>query len=371
MTSTDGRREIEAIEQRLEAAKSRVVTDSNNVVSAKQMSAKMIASAQSMSDAANRELVEAKAKAKDMQSALDNVKSMTRSNIDTMVSHLDASKKEVQEVEKLLAEAEERAKQGEEGSSNKRRKISIAAIGIKLEDGNDYDKETDVEEDSEDNDSAGTNIKREEDSDHAYDDETDKEDEDSVSTQANDQKPSTDSPQDTRKRYGSIPPPRVNIHPGHGGQIWWTNVNNKDVLSGRGGRVNNHPGNVAFRRIVEDYKHEYLDPRTRKSEKPHVAARLVAQIRSSSGRFLKEDGDNPGCFIEIGDQKAWKSKFIFCYWLCLVGLVLCMTHILCISYLFCNGFNISYTHIYSHSHIKQTNKQTNNRGWTSFERRCT
>ena len=90
-----------------------------------------------------------------------------------------------------------------------------------------------------------------------------------------------------RAKGGSIPPPRVNIHPGHGGSI--STLNDNDVLSGRGGRINNHPGNVTFRLIVEDYKHEYLDPRTRKLEKAHVAARLVAQIRSTNppGRFLK------------------------------------------------------------------------------------
>lgn len=114
-----------------------------------------------------------------------------------------------------------------------------------------------------------------------------------------------------RAKGGSIPPPRVVIEPNHGGLI--SELNDHDVLSGRGGRINNHPGNVAFRRIVEDYKKEYLDPRTRKLEKAHVAARLVAQIRSSNppGRFLKEDGDNPGMFVEIGDQKAWKSE---CYY---------------------------------------------------------
>ena len=52
---------------------------------------------------------------------------------------------------------------------------------------------------------------------------------------------------------------------------------------------------------------------TKKLEKVHVAARLVAQIRSSGGRFLKVDSDNLCCFIEIGDQMAWKSKLIlFC-----------------------------------------------------------
>lgn len=108
-----------------------------------------------------------------------------------------------------------------------------------------------------------------------------------------------------------IQPPQVIIHPGHGGQI--TSLNNNDVISGRGGKINNHSGNVTYRELVAVYKHEYLDPNTKKLEKVHVAARLVAQIRSSGGRFLKVNSDNLCCFIEIGDQMAWKSKLIlFC-----------------------------------------------------------
>eukprot|EP00574_Skeletonema_japonicum_P013994 CAMPEP_0201721078 /NCGR_PEP_ID=MMETSP0593-20130828/5854_1 /ASSEMBLY_ACC=CAM_ASM_000672 /TAXON_ID=267983 /ORGANISM="Skeletonema japonicum, Strain CCMP2506" /LENGTH=624 /DNA_ID=CAMNT_0048211823 /DNA_START=116 /DNA_END=1987 /DNA_ORIENTATION=+ len=110
-----------------------------------------------------------------------------------------------------------------------------------------------------------------------------------------------------RAKGGSIKPPQVFVNPGDGGLI--SELNENDVLSGRGGRVNNHPGNVTFRIVVEDYKREYLDPRTRKLEKAHVAARLVAQIRSANppGRFLKEDSENKGKFVEIGDQKAWKK----------------------------------------------------------------
>ena len=112
-----------------------------------------------------------------------------------------------------------------------------------------------------------------------------------------------------RAKGGSIPPPRVMIYPGQGGPI--SDLNEHDVLSGRGGRINNHPGNITFRTVVEDYKREYLDPRTRKLEKAHVAARLVSQIRSTNppGRFLREDPVNPGCYVEIGDTKAWKSKY--------------------------------------------------------------
>mmetsp|Transcript_18527 Transcript_18527/g.28578 ORF Transcript_18527/g.28578 Transcript_18527/m.28578 type:complete len:435 (+) Transcript_18527:188-1492(+) len=110
-----------------------------------------------------------------------------------------------------------------------------------------------------------------------------------------------------RAKGGSIPPPQVFVNPGDGGLI--SELNENDVLSGRGGRINNHPGNITFRTVVEDYKREYLDPRIRKLEKAHVAARLVAQIRSANppGRFLREDADHKGKFVEIGDQKAWKK----------------------------------------------------------------
>lgn len=112
-----------------------------------------------------------------------------------------------------------------------------------------------------------------------------------------------------RAKGGSIPPPHVYIEPNHGGII--SDLNENDVLCGRGGRINNHPGNIAFRTIVEEYKREYLDPRTRKLEKAHVAARLVAQIRAAnpSGRFLKDDPNNVGMYFEIGDVKAWKSEY--------------------------------------------------------------
>ena len=113
-----------------------------------------------------------------------------------------------------------------------------------------------------------------------------------------------------RAKGGSVPPPQVVVEPGDGGVI--SELNENDVLSGRGGRINNHPGNITFRTVVEDYKREYLDPRICKLEKAHVAALLVAQIRSANppGRFLKEDPDHQGKYVEIGDQKAWKSEFV-------------------------------------------------------------
>eukprot|EP00804_Cyclotella_cryptica_P020644 CCRYP_003469-RA/>CCRYP_003469-RA protein AED:0.30 eAED:0.30 QI:462/1/1/1/0/0.5/2/451/775 len=101
-------------------------------------------------------------------------------------------------------------------------------------------------------------------------------------------------------------PPRPEVPPGLGGPV--RNPNNNDVLSGRGGRINSHPGNVRFREMVDSLKREYLDPRTKKIEKARIAARLVTAIRRSDppGRFLKED-PHTGLWIEIGDERAWKK----------------------------------------------------------------
>ncbi|KAL3822591.1 hypothetical protein ACHAXA_011510 [Cyclostephanos tholiformis] len=86
-----------------------------------------------------------------------------------------------------------------------------------------------------------------------------------------------------------------------------------DVLCGRGGRINSHPGNVRFRSLVEMNRRRYLDVMTRKAEKARIAASIVACVRAhggggggGGGRFLKEDAAS-GTWIEIGDERAIKK----------------------------------------------------------------
>jgi len=96
------------------------------------------------------------------------------------------------------------------------------------------------------------------------------------------------------------------IPPGYGGPIQEPSVN--DVLSGRGGRINSHPGNVQFRQLVNKYKHVYLSKQTKKLEKVNIADKIVKAIRSMDppGRFLKED-TRIQMWVEIGDQRARKK----------------------------------------------------------------
>lgn len=84
------------------------------------------------------------------------------------------------------------------------------------------------------------------------------------------------------------------------------NVN--DVLSGRGGRINSHPGNVHFRALVHQHKHTYLSKLTKKLDKVKIASKIVSTIRTMDppGRFLKEDTKTHH-WIEIGDEKARKK----------------------------------------------------------------
>lgn len=64
----------------------------------------------------------------------------------------------------------------------------------------------------------------------------------------------------------------------------------QDVLSGRGGGINNHPGNKAYREIVDTLKPEYNLGRKPKDQKNGVAQEVVRQIKNLPipGRFLKK-----------------------------------------------------------------------------------
>mmetsp|Transcript_25214 Transcript_25214/g.37135 ORF Transcript_25214/g.37135 Transcript_25214/m.37135 type:complete len:308 (+) Transcript_25214:94-1017(+) len=79
-------------------------------------------------------------------------------------------------------------------------------------------------------------------------------------------------------------------------------VSENDVLCGRGGETNHHPGNVRYRTLVKSMQREYLDAKRR--DKPRIARKIVDTISAMNppGRFLKRD--SKGCWNEIGINKA-------------------------------------------------------------------
>lgn len=88
-------------------------------------------------------------------------------------------------------------------------------------------------------------------------------------------------------------------------------ISPNDVLCGRGGLTNAHVGNKFFRKIVDEYQHEYLT--ARKSDKKLISNRIVERIRGNGGRFLKQEKKQrravegvPSCdvWIEVPLKKA-------------------------------------------------------------------
>jgi hypothetical protein len=74
-----------------------------------------------------------------------------------------------------------------------------------------------------------------------------------------------------------------------------------DVLSGRGGGTNVHPGNRNFRDLINLHRRTYL--KARKNDKPAISRAIVRSIREVKGKFLKKD-EKSGLWFEIGDDAA-------------------------------------------------------------------
>jgi hypothetical protein len=80
-----------------------------------------------------------------------------------------------------------------------------------------------------------------------------------------------------------------------------SDFNDADVLSGRGGGTNVHPGNRDFRDLINKYRTSYL--KARKNDKPAISRAIVKLVRNNGGRFLKKD-ERDNLYYEIGDAQA-------------------------------------------------------------------
>lgn len=93
----------------------------------------------------------------------------------------------------------------------------------------------------------------------------------------------------------STPRPRKLIN------IDQSELNENDVLCGRGGGTNTYIGNRRYRAIVQSYQPQYL--KLKRKEKPLMACEVVKVIRSKGGRFLKRDSVTQ-LWNDIGNEKA-------------------------------------------------------------------
>ena len=79
--------------------------------------------------------------------------------------------------------------------------------------------------------------------------------------------------------------------------------NEDDVLFGRGGMTNHHPGNKIYRSLVEAHKPDYNIAPTKM--RPRVAKRIIFAMRNSKKniRFLKRDSKT-NTWFDVGDAVA-------------------------------------------------------------------
>lgn len=75
-----------------------------------------------------------------------------------------------------------------------------------------------------------------------------------------------------------------------------------DVLSGRGGSVNAHPGNCQFRDWVHVRKEEYNLARS-KQAKADICREIIGKVLAIGGRFLTKENSNSQWWIEQDDER--------------------------------------------------------------------
>mmetsp|Transcript_13277 Transcript_13277/g.26657 ORF Transcript_13277/g.26657 Transcript_13277/m.26657 type:complete len:622 (+) Transcript_13277:75-1940(+) len=80
----------------------------------------------------------------------------------------------------------------------------------------------------------------------------------------------------------------------------------EDCLFGKGSSVMNHAANVAMRRLVAEMYTRFHSCFAN-TEKQELAKDIIYEIKAGGGRFLKEDLNYTGLYIEVNDDLALKK----------------------------------------------------------------
>lgn len=112
--------------------------------------------------------------------------------------------------------------------------------------------------------------------------------------------PTTASEQRHWPSFHISPRMRAPVH-----QEFVTNPTHLDVLLGRGGLTNKHPGNIKYRETAEDWKGYYQSQKS-KDDKKDVSILLMKCVHDYGGRFLIKDPSTE-CWVVAQDKQARKK----------------------------------------------------------------
>ena len=90
-------------------------------------------------------------------------------------------------------------------------------------------------------------------------------------------------------------------------RVYVDKVGELDVLCGRGGRSNHHPGNKRYRQVVSEMKASYRNIGS-KSAKTDLSRAIVDHVYSYGGRFLKMDKASGKYFVLSIDEGRKKTS---------------------------------------------------------------
>jgi hypothetical protein len=79
-----------------------------------------------------------------------------------------------------------------------------------------------------------------------------------------------------------------------------------DIVCGRGAPINYHYGNQVFKDVIQDYQTAYLC--AKRSDKPHVAMKIMDLVKQSGARFVKrEKAAGVFAWMEIDSKGAYEK----------------------------------------------------------------
>jgi hypothetical protein len=84
-----------------------------------------------------------------------------------------------------------------------------------------------------------------------------------------------------------------------------TVVTEFDVLCGRGGMSNLHPGNQLFRAIIKQNKELYHQLTDNAVRKQHLVSSIIKAIAQHGGRFLRTSAKEDEQWLEISSKQAY------------------------------------------------------------------
>ena len=100
-------------------------------------------------------------------------------------------------------------------------------------------------------------------------------------------------------------PPVAVVASKNEGRFYIEEVREADVLCGRGGKSNHHPGNKRYRQVVSEMKQMYRSTEAKKS-KTGLSRAIVDHVCEYGGRFVKKD-ESTGQYYVLSKAEARKK----------------------------------------------------------------